>query len=187
MRPRLTLGLLAATGAVLAGCTSVPDGARDAQAFECPLGEEGCDVNEPVGPGGEMTVVSSREGEFSFTVEDGLAVTGEIEVAFVNEGAGVHNVEAIGASDGSDIPEAEGGAEDDGMFLLFPGEWTIICNIPGHQASGMEATVQVFATEEELEAAEAEGIDPNEGDEDDAAGGGGGGGEGGGEQTIDDI
>lgn len=172
MRHRMTLGLVTVSAALLAGCQSVPEEAIEAAAYECPVGEEGCDVVQPVGPGGEMTIISSREGEFSFTVEDGIAATGEIAVDFINEGAGLHNVEALGAAEGSTIPEAVGGDEDEGVFLLFPGEWTIICNVPGHRASGMEATVQVFATEEEAEEAAAEGEDPNEdGGEMDGAGG----------------
>ena len=172
MRHRLTLGLLAATGAILAGCASAPDGAVEAAAFECPLGEEDCDVNEAVGPGGDFTIASSRGGdEFSFQVDDGLAVQGQIEVTYINEGAGPHNVEFIGATEGSDIPEAGPGGTDEGVVGLFPGEWTIICNIPGHQANGMEATVIVYATEEELEEAEAEGVDPTEQDDDMVAAG----------------
>lgn len=164
MRHRLTLGLLAATGVVLAGCgASVPDGARDAAAFECPLGEEGCDVNEPVGDGGEFRIVSSSGGdEFSFAVDEdegAVAVTGQIEVEFINEGAGVHNVEFIGASEGSDIVEATGGDSATGEVGLFPGEWTYFCNIGDHRQQGMEGVVQVFSTEEELDQALEDGIE----------------------------
>jgi plastocyanin len=180
VRHRLTLGLVTATAAVLAGCASSPDGALDAQAYECPVGTEGCDVVQPVGDGGEMFVISSQEGEFSFTVEDGIAVTGPIQMTLENVGAGVHNVEALGAADGSEVVEAQPGEEVTGEILLFPGEWTIICNIPGHRASGMEATVQVFATAEEAEEAEASGVDPNEGE--DAPAGGGEGADG--EETV---
>lgn len=171
MRHRLTLGLLAATGALLAGCASSPDGAVEAQAFECPLGDEGCDTNEAIGPGGDFTIASSRGGdEFSFQVDDGLAVQGEITVEYINEGAGPHNVEFIGAADGSEIIEAAAGESSTGTVGLFPGEWTFICNIPGHEAAGMTASVIVYATEEELAEAEAEGVDPEEMDEEMAAG-----------------
>lgn len=162
MRQRKTSGFVVASTVLLASCETVPEEAKTAAAYECPVGSEGCDAVQPVGPGGEFTVVSSREGEFSFTVEDGIAVTGEIEVRFTNEGEALHNVEALGAADGSIIPEAPGGGEDTGVFLLLPGEWTIICNVPGHREAGMEATVQVFATEEEAEDAFAAGDDPND-------------------------
>ena len=172
MRHRLTLGLLAATGVVLAGCASAPEGAVEAQAFECPLGEEGCDVNEAVGPGGEFTIASSRGGdEFAYQVDDGLAVQGEITVEYINEGTAFHNVEFIGATEGSDIVEADPGESSTGTVGLFPGEWTFFCNVPGHRAAGMEATVTVFATEEELEEAEAEGFEPGAEDDDMVAAG----------------
>jgi plastocyanin len=179
VRHRTTLGLLATSALVLAGCQTVPEEAIEAAAYECPVGEEGCDVVQPVGPGGEMTIISSREGEFSFTVEDGIAVTGEIAVFFDNEGTALHNAEVLGAAEGSGIPESGPGESDEDVWLLFPGEWTVICNIPGHRANGMETTVTVFATEEEAAEAEAEGLDT----EDDGTEGGGGGGAPG-EETV---
>lgn len=156
MRHRMTLGLVTIGVVLLGGCQTVPEAAKEAAAYECPVGEEGCDVVQPVGPGGEMEIVSSREGEFSFTVEDGIAPTGEITVSFTNEGTAVHNVEPLGAAEGTVIPEAPGGESAEGTFQLFPGEWTIICNIPGHRENGMEDTITVFATEEEAEEAQAE-------------------------------
>jgi plastocyanin len=181
VRHRRTLGLVTVSAALLVGCQTVPEEAIEAAAYECPVGEEGCDVVQPVGPGGEMTVISSRESEFSFTVEDGIAVTGEIAVFFENEGTALHNAEVLGAAEGSGIPESGPGESDEDVWLLFPGEWTVICNIPGHRANGMETTVTVYATEEEAAEAEAAGEDQAD---DDMGAGGGGGGAGGGEETV---
>jgi hypothetical protein len=113
----MTLALVTVGVALLGGCQTVSEEAREAAAYECPVGEEGCDAVQPVGPGGEMTIVSSREGEFSFTVEDGIATTGEISGSFTNEGTAVHNVEPLGAAEGTTIPEAPGGesAETEGL------------------------------------------------------------------------
>jgi hypothetical protein len=76
-----------------------------------------------------------------------------------------HNAEFLGAAEGSEIPEADGNETGEGTVLLFPGEWTVICNVPGHRQAGMETTVTVYATEEEAAAAaeEAEGEEPAEG------------------------
>jgi len=150
VRHGLPLGLIAAASLVVAGCTTVPEGARDAQALECPPGEEGCDEIQPVGPGGELELDA---GEFFFTVTGGAPVTGAVEVTLDNVGDAYHNAEFLGRAEGSDIPEANGGETGSGTVLLFPGEWVLICNVPGHRAAGMETTVTVYATEEEAQAA----------------------------------
>ncbi|MEX0868267.1 MAG: hypothetical protein WD011_01210 [Nitriliruptoraceae bacterium] len=149
---RLFVGLIAAF--VLAGCSSVPQGAVEAEAFACPPGTEGCDEVLPVGPGGDLAM---EAGNFFFNVTDGIAVTGAVEVEITNISDAYHNAEFVGAADGSDIPEADPLSTGTGTVLLFPGEWTVFCNVPGHREAGMETTITVFSTEEE--AADAEGAD----------------------------
>lgn len=167
---RRTTCLIIAAGALLAGCATVPEGAVEAQALECPPGEEGCDDIRPLGEGGEFEIGA---GNFYFDVRDGISVTGDdIEVTMINEEEGYHNVEFLGAADGSEflggsdgeaVVGAEGNETGTGTVALFPGEWTIICNVPGHRAAGMEATVNVFATPEEAEAAEQEATEGDAG------------------------
>lgn len=156
---RFTLGLLATAGVLLAGCSTVPEGAIDAQALECPPGTEGCDEIRPVGPGGAVEIEMDN---FYFNVTEGVAVTGPVEVTAINVGPAYHNVEFLGAaegstflggSDGNAVAGADGGETGEGVAELFPGEWTFICNVPGHRAAGMESTLTVYATEEEAEAA----------------------------------
>ena len=159
MRPRLTLALTVVVAVVAGGCSSVPEGAEEAEAFECPVGTEGCPDLLPVGPGGEMTL---EGGDFYFEVEENQAVTGPIEVTLVNVSDQYHNAEFVGAAEGSGIPEAEGGETGTDTVLLFPGEWTVFCNVPGHRAAGMETTITVYASEDEV-AASAEGEDEGEG------------------------
>ncbi len=159
---RRTTSMMIAAGVLLAGCATVPDGAIDAQALECPPGTEGCDDIRPVGEGGEFEI---EMGNFFFDNVDGTAVTGEIQVTAINVQDGYHNIEFLGAADGSSfmggsdgdaVVGADGNETGEGTVALFPGEWTIICNVPGHRAAGMEGVVTVYATPEELEAAEAE-------------------------------
>lgn len=152
---RFTLGLIAAASALLVGCGTVPEGAIEAEAFECPAGEEGCDEIRPVGPGG---AIEMDMGNFFFEVTGGVAVTGEVEVTVVNVSDAYHNAEFLGAAEGSEIPEADGNETGVGTVLLFPGEWTVICNVPGHRAAGMETTITVYATEEEAQEAVEEGL-----------------------------
>lgn len=163
MRRGFMFGVLAASF-VLAGCTSVPEGAIEAQALECPPGEEGCDEIRPVGPGGELEV---EMGNFFFTVTDGAPVTGDIDVIAINISDAYHNIEFLGAaegstfmggSDGEAVAGAMGDETDEGVVALFPGEWTVVCNVPGHRAAGMETTITVYATEEEAQEAVEAGL-----------------------------
>jgi len=142
----------AASVALLSGCASIPEGAVGASPLVCPPGAEGCDPIQPVGPGGTITM---DMGNFYFDVTDAFAVTGAVEVTVVNVSDAYHNAQFLGAADGSDIPEADGNETGVGTVLLFPGEWTVICTVPGHRAAGMETTITIYATQDEADAARA--------------------------------
>ena len=149
---RLRLFAVAATAALLSGCATLPDGAVEASPLVCPAGAEGCDPVQPVGPGGSIEM---DMGNFFFDITDQLLVTGAVDVTVTNVSDAYHNAQFLGAADGSDIPEAEGGQVGTGTVLLFPGEWIVICTVPGHRAAGMETVVTVYATADEAEAARA--------------------------------
>jgi plastocyanin len=140
----------AATVSLLSGCASIPDGAVDASPLVCPPGTEGCDPVQPVGPGGTIDL---SMGNFYFDVTDAFAATGAVVVTVENVSDAYHNAQFLGAADGSDIPEADGNGTGVGTVLLFPGEWTVICTVPGHRAAGMETTVTIYATQDEADAA----------------------------------
>jgi plastocyanin len=157
-----SLVIAVASVALLAGCAPVPEGAVDASPLICPPGEEGCDPIQPVGPGG---IVRMDMGNFFFDVTESYAVTGAVEVTVVNVSDAYHNAQFLGAADGSDLPEADGNQTGTGTVLLFPGEWTVICTVPGHRAAGMETTITVYATEADAQAAlgeRPEGMSPGE-------------------------
>lgn len=145
-----SLVIAVASVALFAGCAPVPEGAVDASPLVCPPGEEGCDPIQPVGPGG---VIRMDMGNFFFDVTESYAITGAVEVTVVNISDAYHNAQFLGAADGSDIPEADGDQTGTGTVLLFPGEWTVICTVPGHRAAGMETTITVYATEADAQAA----------------------------------
>jgi hypothetical protein len=155
MRRRHTLGLVAATSVFLVGCgASIPEGAVDAEWQAAPEGHPDHDPVMPVGPGGDLEI---EAGSFFFEVVGGQPVTGEIEVTGINVSNDFHDIHFTGAAEGSEIIEMEGGESDTGTVLLFPGETTIWCDVPGHREAGMEDTVTVFATEEEAAEAAEEG------------------------------
>jgi hypothetical protein len=152
---RHTLGLLAATTVFLVGCgASVPDGAADAEWQAAPEGHPDHDPVIPVGEGGTLEV---EAGSFFFEVVGGEPVTGEIEVTGINVSNDFHDIHFTGAAEGSEIIEMDGGETDTGTVLLFPGETTMWCDVPGHREAGMEATVTIYATPEEAAEAVEEG------------------------------
>ena len=147
---RLRLFAAAASVLMLSGCATLPEGAVDASPLVCPPGTEGCDPIQPVGPGG---TIAMDMGNFFFDVTDASAVTGAVEVTVANVSDAYHNAQFLGAADGSDIPEADGNQTGVGTVLLFPGEWTVICTVPGHRAAGMETVITIYATPDEARAA----------------------------------
>lgn len=157
MRPRYTPGL-AVAALLLTGCgSSIPDGAVDAEPMAVPEGHPDYDPVMPVGEGGSLEVEADS---FEFEITDGRPVTGEIEVTGTNISSDFHDIHFAGAAEGSEIIEMEGGESGSGTVLLFPGETTFWCDVPGHREAGMEETVQVFATEQDFEQAAAEGEIP---------------------------
>lgn len=143
----LSVGALALA---LTGCASVPEGAVDAAAVECPEGSECYDVPRAVGDGGAFSVDA---GEFFFDNITGVFWAGDIEVTLHNVGAAEHNIVFIGANEGSDNPVAQalGGESDTGTVNLFEGDYIYYCSIPGHRSQGMEGTLTIHPTQDQAE------------------------------------
>lgn len=164
MRRRSPLGIVAVASLLLSGCGgSVPEGAIDAESQAAPEGHPDHDPVQPVGPGGALEI---EAGDFFFDILGGEPVTGEIDVTGINQADQFHDIHFAGAAEGSEVVEMEAGESDTATVLLFPGEWTIWCSVPGHREAGMEATVTVYATEEEAAEAAEEGELPGADDED---------------------
>lgn len=144
-----TLALsVAALAMSAAACATVPEGAIEDAALECPSGSECYDPPRAVGDGGQMVVEAT---EFDFPEISGTWWAGDIEVTLENVGGAEHNIVFVGANEGSEVPQALGGETDTGTVNLFEGEYTYFCSIPGHRAQGMEGTLTVFPTQEEAE------------------------------------
>lgn len=154
--PRLKWSLALTVGALALAATACGGGdlteAIEAEALECPPDSECYDPPRAVG--GEPVGMSVDTVEFDFVDWVGAAVEGDIQITLTNVGQADHNIEIVGANEGS-VPrvQAPPGETEEGVFNLFAGEYTYFCSIPGHRAAGMEGTLTVYATPEEAEGA----------------------------------
>lgn len=140
---RVLAAMMAAGALALAGCASAPQAAIEAE----PLTEQRRDDPViPIGPGGQLEV---EAGEFYFELLSGVAIDGPVTVTLDNVGGALHNFRIDEAVGESNKVEAEAGDVATGDLLLFSGEYTYYCDVPGHRAAGMEGTLTVYANEEE--------------------------------------
>ena len=118
--PLLTLAAAAAIGTTLVGCGGSDDGAS------------GCTADSTV------TVHAKDELKFDATSYDAKA--GCVEITYVNDGSSPHTLLIKGVKDFSKLSI---GKEDSGAADLAAGTYTIYCDISGHEAAGMKATLTV--------------------------------------------
>ena len=147
---RATALLTAATAAaLLAGCSPSSPEAIEAAGI---TDERAEDPVVPTGPGGEIYIES---GDPFFANLRGTPVDGPVAVTLNNIGDAEHNFRIDNASGDNVKVEALGGEENVGDLLLFgqPGglEYTYYCDIPGHRAAGMEGTLVVYGSADEVE------------------------------------
>ncbi len=95
------------------------------------------------GPAGVTLTVDGTEFSFDpeqVTVESGQAAT----VNFTNSGSLEHNWVVVGADDPINTGLVGAGSEGSVTFTIDePGEYTIVCDVPGHREAGMEGTLIV--------------------------------------------
>ena len=115
----------------------------------------------PVGPGGEASVVA---GDLFFEDLEGVAVDGEVTFTIDNVG-GYHTFVIDQAAGGETTIELPAGETTTGSLLLYGAAagqvYTYYCDVPGHQAAGMEGRITVYLDEET--AREAGGADASSG------------------------
>ena len=137
LRRVVWFGLFGAAIIAARGC-SPDDSLTGAQPETAPVAEHGHDANEAITPVIDLS-------EFSIT-GDLTVPAGRIVVDVTNNGAIPHNLVLEGGPKTSDLTNGEQTSLDLGE--LGPGTYTLFCDIPGHQGSGMEATLTVVAESE---------------------------------------
>ena len=80
--------------------------------------------------------------EFSFSPNDLRTAAGTVAIEYANVGAIPHTL-LIEGVDALKLSVQEQGDVDTGSVTLEPGRYTVYCDVAGHRASGMEATLTV--------------------------------------------
>lgn len=118
--------LLAAGALVLSACGGDDDTAPDAAG-----GNEAS--------GGALTVIAE---DISFPSPTYQAGSGTIDVVYENEGSIEHTLVIEDVEDFK-LTVSSNGDVDEGTVELDAGTYTIYCDVVGHRAAGMEATLEV--------------------------------------------
>lgn len=104
-----------------------------------------CGSDDTSGGGGGTTtaadLVVTTSDELRFDQDSYTASAGTVTIQLDNPGALPHTL-LIEGNDGFKL-ETNGDDSDSGTVSLEPGSYTIFCDVPGHRASGMEATLEV--------------------------------------------
>jgi plastocyanin len=123
------VGALAVLALASCGSDSKSDSGGDKPAGTTP---SEVDLTVDAGPG-------IKFGETSYTV-----AAGDVEVALVNRDSQRHTLDIVDADNtviGSELVVGKSGDSDTGTFPLQPGEYEIVCLVPGHEA--MKSTLTV--------------------------------------------
>ena len=100
--------------------------------------DDGGDAAGDCSPAASSLTVGALD-ELSFDADSYDADTGCIEVTYENEGSVAHTL----LVDGQSGFKLAVGDTDTGTIELDAGEYTLYCDVAGHQAAGMEATLTV--------------------------------------------
>jgi plastocyanin len=90
----------------------------------------------------DLVVVAFDSNDFD---EDAYTVqAGEVTIGYENDGNIVHTLVIEGIdTDEFKLEVNTEGDTDQGTVELEPGEYVLYCDVPGHRAAGMEATLTV--------------------------------------------
>jgi plastocyanin len=138
------------TVAALSGALAAAIGTAAAPASRCPAtrhGAGGCSHARPRRPARPApSALGVREHEYRIGLSRLSVAAGRVIVELNNEGQDGHDLRV--APIGSEQPalsfeELRSGARATKTVTLQPGSYRIWCSLPGHEAAGMHAVLQV--------------------------------------------
>lgn len=90
--------------------------------------------------GADVTVHASDA--LKFDKSDYTARAGEVTIGYVDEGSLTHTL-VVKDQNGFKLQVTSHGDTKTGKITLAAGSYTLFCDIPGHEAAGMKATLNV--------------------------------------------
>lgn len=93
-------------------------------------------------PAGVASSITVTAGDLFLKPKELTAKEGRIEIRYEDTGQLMHTLLVDGVADFKLQVDAEGD-EDRGTIALETGTYMLYCDVPGHRAAGMEATLSV--------------------------------------------
>lgn len=90
--------------------------------------------------GADVTV--HAKDSLKFDKSDYTAKAGDVTIGYVDDGSLTHTL-LIEGKDGFKLQVTSRGDTKTGSVNLTAGSYTVFCDIPGHKAAGMQATLNV--------------------------------------------
>lgn len=116
-----------------------------AAAVFAACGDDDTTGEPPAGTAGDpasSSLVVGATDQLKFDADSYEAEAGTIEVAYVNEGSVAHTL-LVKDIDDFKLGVTGSGDRDEGTVELEPGEYTLYCDVAGHEAAGMVADLTV--------------------------------------------
>jgi plastocyanin len=89
-----------------------------------------------------VAVHTDKNSALRFDKDAYSAKAGTVDISYVNDGTQPHTL-LIKKNGWKGLAVSKHGDEDEGTVTLTKGTYTLYCNLPGHEAAGMEATLTV--------------------------------------------
>jgi plastocyanin len=132
-----------------AGPGSSPTTSNSGQSPEAPVDKDP-PTKSPAAPAPEATprveVTAEDTEAFRFVLSRPTVPAGKVIIEFVNHGQDEHNLNAVEETEGSvagSLPNTPSNGHLSLTVDLRPGDYTLFCSLPGHEAKGMKATLVV--------------------------------------------
>jgi plastocyanin len=128
---------------------SSPTASNSGQPSEAPVDKDP-PAKSPAAPAPEATprveVTAEDTEAFRFVLSRPTVPAGKVIIEFVNHGQDEHNLNAVEETEGSvagSLPNTPSNGHLSLTVDLRPGNYTLFCSLPGHEAKGMKATLVV--------------------------------------------